>query len=821
MRKLTLAANYFICFALMGGCAVFATSLVQFQSEDLNRFICYLALAVTGGWLNVSLPAGGRYQPVNLLFVLIGVAHLTRPETIIIGALGLLAHMLSNRDEGVGGLQAAYAASNISLAILGMDYIIRSGVLLRPDSRVPVVLLVAAGLLFLLHELPQTLIGAILDEDRLGTVWRELFTGRLPTYIVCAALASFYTVINKVVGWQVAILAVPVVYLIYRAYALHVSRLKSEREHAEAMSSLHMRTIEALAMAIEAKDNTTHDHLQRVQVYAIEIGKELGLSREELEALRTASVLHDIGKLAVPEHIISKPGKLTPEEFEKMKIHPVVGAELIERVQFPYPVAPIVRSHHERWDGSGYPDGLKSDLIPIGARILAAVDCLDAMATDRQYRKALPLDEALARVVSESGTSFDPRVIEVLERRYQDLERLAQKKKRSSVTRAKLNLDMKVERGLAPAAGFEQTAAPRKAPLHGKPAGSFLESIAEAHTEAQTLFELAQGLGSSLSLDETLSVLAVRLERIIPFDAMAVFICRGDELQAEFVTGDNSRLLYSLRIPVGEGLAGWVVQNRKPIINGNPAVEPGYSNEAGRGAGLRSALAVPLEGTESVVGAICLYHANSNAFSKDHLRILNAVTSKVSVCVENALRFKQAEQNATTDYLTGLPNSRALFPYLDGELSRCGRSGTPLTVLVCDLDGFKGINDRFGHLVGNKLLQATALALKQHCRNYDYVARMGGDEFVIVMPGMGPRDVGNRRDQIYHAIQQAGLDTAGIGTFSMSIGEAHFPEDGRDIEQLLSMADRRMYRVKSNAASRRQAMEGLSSSSDYETNAVY
>ena len=185
-------------------------------------------------------------------------------------------------------------------------------------------------------------------------------------------------------------------------------KLETEKSHAEQVSSLHLRTIEALALAIEAKDETTGEHLQRVRVYAMELAKELGLSEDETEALRAASVLHDIGKLAVPEHIISKPGKLTPEEFEKMKIHPIVGAEILEQVDFPYPVVPIVRAHHEKWDGSGYPNGLAGEAIPIGARILAAVDCLDALASDRQYRKALPLDEAMAKVVADAGKSFDP-----------------------------------------------------------------------------------------------------------------------------------------------------------------------------------------------------------------------------------------------------------------------------------------------------------------------------------------------------------------------------------------------------------------------------
>src|SRR5262249_33718442 len=178
--------------------------------------------------------------------------------------------------------------------------------------------------------------------------------------------------------------------------------------------NLHLRTIEALALAIEAKDHTTHDHLQRVRVYAIEVAKEMGVGQAEMAALHAAALLHDIGKLAVPEHIISKPGRLTPEEFEKMKIHPVVGAEILERVRFPSPVLPIVGPHNGKWGGSGYPCGLKGGEIPIGARILSAVDYLDAMASDRQYRRALPLEEVMQRLAEESGKSFDPRVVSVL-----------------------------------------------------------------------------------------------------------------------------------------------------------------------------------------------------------------------------------------------------------------------------------------------------------------------------------------------------------------------------------------------------------------------
>src|SRR5262250_399297 len=293
------------------------------------------------------------------------------------------------------------------------------------------------------------------------------------------------------------------------------------------MANLHMRTIEALALAIEAKDHTTHDHLQRVRVYAIEVAKDLQVAPGEMEALHAAALLHDIGKLAVPEHIISKPGRLTPEEFEKMKIHPVVGAEILERVRFPYPVVPIVRAHHEKYDGTGYPYGLKGDDIPIGARILSAVDFLDALASDRQYRRAMPLEDVMKRLEGQAGKSFDPKVVDILQRRYQDLEKLVAKKSQS-VQWSKLSTDVKVERGEAPAAGFVATGS------KSTQEATFLASIAAARQEAQTLFELSQDLGASLSLDETLSVFSVKVKRLVPYDSIAIYIRRENQLVPEY-----------------------------------------------------------------------------------------------------------------------------------------------------------------------------------------------------------------------------------------------------------------------------------------------
>src|SRR5437660_4419566 len=601
--------------------------------------------------------------------------------------------------------------------------------------------------------------------------------------------------------WQTSLLTLPVVYLIYRSYRLYLGKLADEKRHVEEMADWHMRTIEALALAIEAKDQTTHDHLQRVRVYAVEVAKELKVDREGMEALQAAALLHDIGKLAIPEHIISKPGRLTPEEFEKMKIHPLVGAEILERVRFPYPVVPIVRAHHEKFDGTGYPLGLRGTQIPIGARILAAVDFLDALASDRQYRRALPLQEAMSRLVDESGKSFDPQVVKVLERKYVDLEQLVHQRT-DSLGKQKLSTEVKdpdknVERAIKPAAGFEAQG------RRQSPERSFLSSIAAARQEAQTLFELSQDLGASLSLGETLSVFAVKLRRAMPYDATAIYVRHGDELVPEYVNGDNFRLFASLRIPMGQGLSGWVAQNLKPILNGNPSVEPGYLNDPSKYSTLNSALAVPLEGLSGVVGVVALYHAEKDFFTSDHLRILLAVSSKMALAIENAMKYEQAESSAVTDYLTGLPNARSLFLQLDRELARCKRDNKSLTVMVADLDGFKQINDRFGHLEGNRVPRLFAHSLKETRRESAYVARMGGAEFVVIAPGFKAEATARKAEQMRDLAKQAGKGSCDEDLLSLSVGRAVYPSDGKDAEALLAEADRRMYIEKQQQPSRK------------------
>jgi diguanylate cyclase (GGDEF)-like protein/putative nucleotidyltransferase with HDIG domain len=795
-RGLPVGAKAFIGLVIAAGMASLLEAAIHQKSNNIAEFICYLGIAILASRLRVTLPGITGTLSVNFLFILVAVAELSYAEAITLGAVSMLAQTLYPNRPGAIQLTFNICAGSFSTALAFLVY--HNAFANQLIGNRPLILCLAASTYFVVNAGCIAVIISMSEGKPLRHILVDCYFWSFPYYLVGAGIAGAIGWFNREFNWETSLLFVPAIYIIYRSYSLYLGKLEDEKRHVEEMADLHLRTIEALALAIEAKDQTTHDHLQRVRIYAIEVAKELGVKGSELEALHAAALLHDIGKLAVPEHIIAKPGRLTPEEFEKMKIHTVVGAEILERVRFPYPVVPIVRAHHEKWDGSGYPFGLKGTEIPIGARVLSAVDYLDALASDRQYRRAMPLDEVMKRIAAESGKAFDPKVVEVLIRRYRTLENLAQARAAANGG-AVLPSTLTIARGPAPDAGFENSGASEST---GREA-SFLSSIAAARQEAQSLFELSQNLGASLSVGETLSVFSVKLKPMVPYDAIAIYILRDDVLLPEYVNGDNYRLFNSLRIPFGDGLSGWVAQNKKPIVNGNPSVEPGYLNDPDKFSTLRSALAVPLEGVGGVIGVLALYRAEKDAFTSDHLRILLAVSGKMALAIENALKFQQAESSATTDYLTGLPNARSLFLQLDRELARCKRDKLSLTLMVCDMNGFKKINDRFGHLEGNRVLRLFAQALKDSCREYDYVARMGGDEFVVIAPGLAVGDAAKKIELLRPLARQAGFEVCGEDILSLSVGMAVSPDDGNDAEQLLTQADRRMYVEKEKQPSRK------------------
>ena len=637
-RASQLGTNLFVAGLSAISCACFALALAHWHCQDPVKFACYLAVAVAASFLKIKLPGVNGTLSVNFLFVLLGILELSFGETLLFGIAEVIVQSFWNSSKQLKPIHILFNASQFSVgtAVAWGTYRLLTAHLLRGAMQVAVI---AVAITYFAFNTLAVAVAVRLSEGKpVLKTWSESYFWSFPYYLAGAAITCLVSFLNRHIGWQSSLLVFPPVYLMYRSYRLYLGKLENEKRHAEQVSRIHLRTIEALALAIEAKDHTTHDHLQRVRIYALELAKELHLGKEEMDALEAASVLHDIGKLAVPEHIISKPGKLTPEEFEKMKVHPIVGAEILEQVDFPYPVVPIVHAHHEKWDGSGYPDGLKGEAIPVGARILAAVDCLDALASDRQYRRALPLDEAMARVLAEAGKSFDPQIVEILSRRYVAWEAIA--KAESAKSAAKLSTDIKVQRGAAPAAGFAQSPAASGDESQPQP-NRLAEALDLAREQAEVLFQMSQQM-QSLSLQDLSAILSVRLRVLIPYDAMAVYLVSGDLLVPAYVTGDNHRLFSSLRIPVGEGLSGWVAQNRKPILNGNPSVEPGYLNDTTKYSTLRSAIAVPLPGVSAMVAVLAMYRIQQDAFTDDHLRVLLEFAPRLGAAIESVLRDQTA-----------------------------------------------------------------------------------------------------------------------------------------------------------------------------------
>ncbi len=506
MTDLSWRAKAYIAAVVGAAFAIAGASLPQWNPGQNLRFAMYLAMALGAASLKVRLPGISGALSVSFVFVLLGLPELSLPQVIVVGLAGTSGTLLF-RSKSRNWLKLVFNLASSAIASAACFATFHSAALRSQNSSLPILLLFASAVQFFANTGSISLVIALTERKSAWRIWKENFSWTASHNLVGAGLAALFHIEEKYAGWEATVLTIPVIWLVYRSYSMHLEKLDFARKHAEEMGDLHWRTIEALALAIDAKDETTHNHLLRVKVYATEISKELNLDELTMQAIQAAALLHDIGKLAVPEHIISKPGKLTPEEFEKMKVHPVVGAEILERVRFPYPVVPIVRSHHEKWNGKGYPEGLKGNEIPIGARILAAVDCLDALASDRQYRKALPLEEAMAIVEKEAGQSFDPDVVSILKRRYVELERMATSLPMED--EPKLSKNVKVGAGDGPASGYAEVCEVSPNPVQI----DFLESITAARREFQSLMRIVEELGTSLSVEETLTLLASRLRK--------------------------------------------------------------------------------------------------------------------------------------------------------------------------------------------------------------------------------------------------------------------------------------------------------------------
>jgi diguanylate cyclase (GGDEF)-like protein/putative nucleotidyltransferase with HDIG domain len=559
------------------------------------------------------------------------------------------------------------------------------------------------------------------------------------------------------------------------------------------MADLHLATIEALALAIDAKDQTSQSHIRRVQLYAASVAKALGMSDNDVQGVKTAALLHDIGKLAVPEHILSKPGPLTPEEFQKIRAHPKVGADIVSSVPFPYPVAPLILSHHERWDGKGYPIGLKGEEIPLGARILSVVDYFDALMAERPYHKAMSSEAAIGLLKQEAGKGLDPAVVakfvELLPALQAEAAALEQAMRKASTDQGSQIVG-------EPATGLAPEGAKK----------NVFEDIALAHREIYALYEIAQAMGTSLGVSDTMALITAKLSNLVPFSCAALFLFddETETIQCRFASGVDAEVVQQVTVRTGDGLTGWVARNRRPLVNARPSADLEAAGLTSLCTTLQSALVCPLLFNDRFIGTLAVYHVDPAFYRDDHRRLLDRVSEQAAAVINNSIVFEQTRDDSLTDPLTGLPNTRFLFMHLTRDLARAERLQSEVSLMVMDLDNFKDINDTYGHHVGDRALCEVARILRAGIRPYDICVRYAGDEFIIVLSGCGADEAEHKRKELQQAIDEVYFEVrAGRRIrLGVSIGTAIFPHDGDSYEALLATADSRMYQDKAARKSR-------------------
>jgi putative nucleotidyltransferase with HDIG domain len=587
--------SYTQAVAILGG-IILATSLAPPHFTGGSTFPIYLAVVVLSSLIKIRLPGLTTTLSPNVIPILVGITELTFTDSVLLGFAGAVTLYVWHSKVRFGWLRFAFHGA------IGVIAAAASGALLPAiqnwkGARGSVAFATLAIAYFVMLNLPICTAAALVRHKRVGTVWRECYVSSFPIFMFGALAAGIYRAGGEY-QWMLAIAMSPILFLVYRAYFTLLQKFQQEKDSAVETAALNLRTMEALVGAIEAKDGASSNEVGLVRAYAIETAKQLQLPEEDMKALAAAALLRDIGKMAVPDHLFARSGQLAPAEIERMRSHVSAGAAILKDVRFPYPVLPTIKSHHEKWNGSGYPEGLKGDQIPIGARIIGVVDALVSLSSGRPYRPAIPVEQAMEKIASDAGHAFDPNVVAALQRSYKEVEFSAPRK--SSDDSAQTEEDP----------------------------GNALHFILKAKYEAQILAPT----DAALNLKESLAVLAMRLGRVVSHDTIVIHVQTGDRLIPEYVCGDESKFFGLREIPVGHGISGKVAETGKSVLNADPIVELAAIGAERKDSTLHSAISVPIENSRGARGVLTLYRTAKNAFAGDDLRVLLAIRLKVLNC---------------------------------------------------------------------------------------------------------------------------------------------------------------------------------------------
>ena len=640
----------------------------------------------------------------------------------------------------------------------------------------------------------SSMLATILSLRYHTSIWRTWVDNNLWTAVTYFPL-SFVSVISyfcvQQLGWVAIIAAPPVLVLIYWSYSQYNNKVEEKMHRIEEMNDLHLSIVQALALAIDAKDNATTEHVVRVKIYGRGLANMTGLSELESQAIEAGAMLHDVGKLAVPDYILNKPGYLTQSEEEKLKIHPVVSAEILSQVKFPYPVVPIVRHHHERWDGKGYPDGLSGEEIPITARILSLVESFDSLREGHSHQLPLSRSEAIRSIENQAGTVFDPHLVGKFFKHLQEFETEIAACQPSAYEDHQSNSiglhSSNVENIIEPA--------------------SPLDKIREAHREALLLYEIAQSIGSSLSLHNTLAELLNRVSMLIPSTTSVVYLKNkeSERLSVAHAAGRDAQSFAERQMRIGLGVSGWVFLNHESLCNSGPildfrALQVEVSDD------YFYSLSVPLLKNNQVLGVLTLYSVEASPYTSEHTRILESIARLAGDAILNAREHEEMETTAMTDRLTGLPNLRAILKEFERVSNHARRAKKAFSLVMMDLDGFKSINDTLGHKMGDRYLEEVAKVMSAQLRTHEFLGRYAGDEFVIILPGTSKQDIEPLLERLRIAVNTLIVhdENGHEAKAGVSIGVAEYDHDGTTLETLMTAADTAMYVDKSQKPHRQR-----------------
>jgi diguanylate cyclase (GGDEF)-like protein/putative nucleotidyltransferase with HDIG domain len=612
-------------------------------------------------------------------------------------------------------------------------------------------------------------------KENIGKFWAKTCLPLATDFSVSGIAATGIVLLHEF-HKLVPVFVFPLVALGWGYNKLIQARAIEAEKHLVEQEQLYMRTVESLALAVDAKDQTTYGHIRRVKVYAIGLAKLCGINQSnELKAIETGALLHDIGKLAIDDYILNKPGRLTKMEFDKIKLHATAGDEILQQVRFPFPVAKYVRYHHERWDGNGYPDGLKGDEIPLGARILAIADAFDAIRNSRPYKLSMATDEAIEIMRSQSGVYFDPNLVKLLEENIPELEKAAAR-----------------ESDCAPELSFRKYFETVNQTLSAS--ASHTDSIRHIPTELLQLSEFCSSVSGYFPIRDIFPLLFQRIKQLVPYDSCALYLLNSDaRLVSAYAEGRHAGILLGHSMQMGMGISGWVAAYRRPMLNTNPSLDfAGVHEDL---ASLSDTLAIPVIHSGESLGVIAFYAQEPETYHQEHLAILQLFSNMLAPGIREANEYGLSPADTGIDPVTGLPHVSYLAAAGQQLISLSDNNPSPMSLIYLEIRNLRKIIQVYGGDVAGNLLRKIADGMKPELRETDILVRYGNLGFIVFLPGVGNEQASRCERRLKQRIMnQAHLTGQGL-TINCGTGIATYPKDGSTIITLFQSAQNTMMSV--------------------------